>query len=82
MIGMDGEGRNCRAFWSDRLKNNPFSQDRFNDLERAEVANRLDRLADVRSSVVARGKALIANPRYPEPIVLKKISELLAGRLG
>ena len=54
---------------------------RFNDLERAESLARLERLSDVRSSVVMRGKALIANRNYPDKKTLRRISELLAARI-
>ena len=74
--------RNSGAFWNNRLKSKKLlPQDRFNDLERAELANRLDRLADVRPSVVARGKVLIANPNYPDQQIIQKVSLLLAHRL-
>ena len=79
---MQGYGRNCGAFQSNRLKSkNPSAQDRFNDLNRSELESRLERLADVRCSVVARGKALIANPQYPDKQIVWKISHLLAARL-
>lgn len=43
-----------------------------------EVAARLERLADVRSTVVARGKALIADPNYPNKKTTRAIAQLLA----
>jgi hypothetical protein len=78
---MDGHGRNSEACWSDRLKNNQFSLERFSDLERVEVARRLDRLADVRKAVVARGKLLIGDPNYPGEPVIHGVSKLLAAKL-
>ncbi|HTD65407.1 MAG TPA: hypothetical protein VK846_02615 [Candidatus Limnocylindria bacterium] len=61
---------------------NDLPQDRFSDLERAESLARLERLADVRSSVVMRGKALVANRNYPDKKTIRKISLLLADRLS
>ena len=55
--------------------------DRFGELERAKVAGRLEKLADVRSAVVSRGRALIANPRYPDKEIVQQISRLLAQKL-
>ena len=54
---------------------------RFSDLERAESMARLERLAEVRPSVVLRGKALVANPNYPEKKIVRKISRLLAEKI-
>lgn len=72
--------RNIRAF---QLNNsNDLPQYRFSDLERAESLARLERLADVRPSVVARGKALVANPNYPSLQIIRSISELLARKLA
>jgi hypothetical protein len=51
---------------------------RFGDFDRPQLAGRLERLADVRSSVVARGRALIANPLYPSREIVEQISRLLA----
>jgi len=79
---MQGHGRNLRASRNNQLKShNELPQDRFNDLERAESLARLERLCDVRSSVVMRGKALIANRNYPDKKTLRKISELLAAKI-
>lgn len=64
------------------MKNTSLPQDRFNDLERAELVNRLERLADVRASVVARGKALVANPHYPDANIVRQVSRLLADKLS
>ena len=77
---MEVHGRNFGAFWSNRLKKNQLS-DRFSDLDRAELSTRLDRLADVRSAVVARGKALVADPNYPDLMTIRKMSYLLAHKL-
>ena len=75
-------GRNIRGIRSNQLKkSNHLSHDRFSDLERAESLARLERLADVRPSVVARGRALIANPQYPDQKILRSIGHLLAGKL-
>jgi hypothetical protein len=77
------EARNFGAFRSNHLKSsNSLPQDRFTDLDRMELVNRLERLADVRRSVVARGKALVANPNYPDKRIIKQVSHLLAGKLS
>jgi hypothetical protein len=60
---------------------NSLPRDRFSDLDRAELVNRLERLADVRRSVVARGKALVANPNYPDKTIIRQVSQLLAHKL-
>jgi len=78
---MEAHGRNIGVFWSNRLKKNQSLQDRFSDMQRAELVNRLDRLADVRSAVVARGKALVANPHYPDKATVRMMSRLLADKL-
>jgi hypothetical protein len=71
--------RNLVAFQSNYLKpEHSLPQDRFSDLDRAESVNRLERLADVRSPVILRGKALIGNPDYPEQKVIRQISLLFA----
>jgi hypothetical protein len=72
--------RNIRVFQLNNSNNLP--QHRFSDLERAESLARLERLADVRPSVVARGKALVANPNYPSKQIIRSISELLARKLA
>jgi len=51
---------------------------RFGDYDRAQSAGRLERLAEVRSAVVDRGRALIANPLYPSRDILEQVSRLLA----
>ena len=53
---MEGHGRNVEAFWSNRLKKNPLSRDRFNDVDRAELVTRLDRLADVLATRFSAGE--------------------------
>jgi hypothetical protein len=79
---MEDRGRNFGLFESNRLKSKKqLPQDRFSDLDRAELVNRLERLADVRPSVVARGKALIANPNYPDRETVQEISRVLARHL-
>jgi hypothetical protein len=50
-------------------------------MERIEVVNRLERLAEVRSSVVSRGKTLVANPNYPSKESIQQMSRLLANKL-
>jgi hypothetical protein len=72
--------RNIRVFQLNNSNNLP--QHRFSALERAESLARLERLADVRASVVARGKALVANPNYPSKQIIRSISELLARKLA
>jgi hypothetical protein len=79
---MEGYGRMFGAFRSNDLKNTSLPQNRFSDLDRTEVVNRLERLADVRTAVVARGKALIANPHYPDAKIVRQVSRLLADKLS
>lgn len=55
-----------------------WPQHRSADFDRAHTMERLERLVDIRSKVVARGKALIANPEYPDKEILRKVSHLLA----
>lgn len=78
---MQGHRRNFGSRSSHLKPHQDLPQDRFNDLERAESLARLERLADVRSAVVLRGKALIANRNYPDKKTLRKISLLLAAKL-
>ena len=78
---MEGHGRIFRGFRSNCLKNNQLSLARFSDLDRAELAHRLDRLADVRKTVVARGKSLLNNPHYPDTATMEKVGRLLADKL-
>ena len=84
-VAMQGHGRNfgpSRNNRHHRLKSiHQLPLDRFGELERGEVAGRLEKLADVRASVVARGRALIANPRYPDKKTMKQVSLLLAAKL-
>jgi hypothetical protein len=75
------DARNFGALRSNQLKKNSSPHDRFNDLDRAELVDRLERLADVRKAVVARGKALISNPEYPDKKVIQQMSHLLAGKM-
>jgi hypothetical protein len=42
----------------------------------------LSETADVRADVVARGKALIANPNYPSRQQLNSVARLLVARMG
>ena len=80
---MQVDARQLGVFRSNLLKskNSSLPQDRFCDLDRAGLMNRLERLADVRSAVVARGRARVANPNYPDHRVMKKVSALLAEKL-
>ena len=79
---MPNSGRHNRARSASPLrKSADLPQNRFNDLERAESLARLERLSDVRPSVVARGRALVANPNYPDKKILRSIAHLLAGKL-
>src|SRR5262245_40861246 len=74
--------RNCGAFWSNHLKSdNSFPLDRYNDMQRGEVVNRLERLAEVRGSVVSRGKTLVSNSNYPNKEIVQQMSRLLANKL-
>ena len=79
---MRANGRNFGAVRNNHLKkSSDLPADRFSDLERAESLARLERLADVRPSVVLRGKALVANPNYPDKKIVRQISRLLADKL-
>lgn len=79
---MEGYVRNFTAFQSHRLKSKKqLPQDWFNDLENTALGSRLERLADVRRAVVTRGRALIANPDYPDRKIVQAISRLLAVKL-
>ena len=79
---MQVHGRNFGASRSNHLKSHKeLPQVRFSDLERAESLARLERLSDVRSAVVMRGKSLIANRHYPDNKILRKMSQLLAAQL-
>lgn len=79
---MQDRGRNFGLFGSNPLKSSEqFPQDRFSDLERAELVDRLERLEEVRPAEVARGKALVANPNYPGKEIVQEISRLLARHL-
>ena len=67
---------------SNHLKSqHSLSSERFADTSRPEPLGRLDRIADVRRAVVARGKLLIANPNYPDRQTIRKIGALLARHL-
>ena len=46
--------------------------------EQNDMTARLERLSDVRASVVARGKALIANPNYPDQKTIRGVARVLA----
>lgn len=61
---------------------NSLPSERFGELERADLVNRLERLADVRRAVVERGKALVADPNYPDKKTVRRISRLLAEKLS
>jgi hypothetical protein len=75
-------GRNLKTVRNNHLKkSHDLPADRFSDLDRAESMCRLERLADVRSAVVLRGKALIANPNYPDRKTIRQISRLLANHI-
>lgn len=73
-------GRNLKTV-NHLKKSHDLSTDRFSDLDRAESMARLERLADVRSAVVLRGKALVANPNYPDKKTIHQISRLLANHI-
>ena len=79
---MRENGRNHRNSRNSQLKKSEdLPLNRFGDLERAESLARLERLSDVRVSVVARGRALIANPNYPDKKIIRRVAWLLAGKL-
>jgi hypothetical protein len=46
------------------------------------INNALQATPDSRSEAVERARALIADPNYPGPGVLRQVSNLLAGKLG
>lgn len=75
--GMEGHSRSFGAFWSNDLKKNELLLARCNNFDRAELVSRLARITDVRSSSVARGKALVADPNYPDEVTEGRISRLL-----
>lgn len=79
---MDFDGSHFGSFRHHRVSL-PLSQPstRFSDFDRAQMAGRLDCLAEVRSAVVARGRSLLANPRYPDREIIQHIGFLLAGHL-
>jgi len=56
----------------------PMHFERSRDPQPGELAARLDRLSDVRQSAVMRGKALIANPEYPNKKTVRAVARLLA----
>jgi hypothetical protein len=43
-----------------------------------EMTSRLERLADVRRPVVARGRELIADANYPDKKTIRSVARLLA----
>ena len=79
---MDFDGRHFGTFRHNRV-NIPihWSQSRFGDFDRSQLTDRLERLAEVRSAAVARGRSLIANPNYPDQKIVREISRLLAGHI-
>lgn len=79
---MQFKDRNLDPARTSQLNNHHHKpHDRFGDLERVALAERLERLADVRPAVVRRGRALVADPNYPGPAILRQISRLLARHL-
>ena len=80
---MEYRGRNLGAFRSNQLMSkNSLPQDRLVDLDRAELVGQLERLDEVRTSVVARGKGLVADPYYPNRQIIRQLSRLLATSSG
>jgi hypothetical protein len=79
--GMEGHSRSFGAFWSNHLKKNELVSARCSNLDRAEFVSQLVGMIDVRSSSVSRGKALIANPNYPNRETERRISRLLTEEL-
>jgi len=77
---MEGN-RSFSAFWSNHLKKDHLSSFRSSDLHSAEIMNRLTLVAEVRSNFVARGKALIRKPDYPDARTERKIALLLTEKL-
>jgi len=79
---MDFDGSHFGSFRHNRVSIPiDWPQGRFSDLDRIPLAERLDRLADVRSAVVARGRALVANPDYPDREIIRHVSHLLSEHL-
>ena len=76
---MDFEGRHFGSFRHNRV-NIPIHwiSDRFGDCDRPRLADRLERLSEVRAAMVARGRSLVANSNYPEEKIVRQISRLLA----
>lgn len=54
---------------------------RVSEPQPAEMAARLERLADVRRSAVERGRILVANPDYPTPKIINGVARVLARHL-
>ena len=79
---MDFDGSHFGSFRHNRV-NIPihWPKGRFNDFDRTQLAERLERLAEVRSAVVARGRALVANAGYPDREIIRHVSHLLAEHL-
>jgi hypothetical protein len=78
---MEGHSRSFGAFWSNHLKKNELVSARCSNLDRAEFVSQLVGMIDVRSSSVSRGKALIANPNYPNTQTERRNSRLLTEEL-
>ena len=79
---MQVECRNCGAFQSRRLKSDrPLPLNRFAEPDLAELLRRLTDLADVRPTIISRGKALVTDPSYPNPEVVREVGRLLADKL-
>lgn len=80
---MDLDGRKFSAFSTNSLPFQPqLSTDRFVDVDQAPMSQRLGRLAEVRSRVVARGRVLIANASYPDRRIARAVARLLAVHLA
>lgn len=56
---------------------NPDSGDQFSAENSAALKVALTKLPEVRPEVVARGRALAADPSYPSPEILRRVGEAI-----
>ena len=60
----------------------PPPADAANFAESSALNSALHSLPDARPEVVATGKALVSDATYPPPVVIKRISHLIAAHLN
>jgi hypothetical protein len=78
-----GAGRKNNLPASGRMRATRTDENHVNfHYEQTEMAARLERIADVRASAVARGKSLVANPNYPDQKTLRGVARVLARHLA